>query len=672
MINKQALKRKMPGTFNFIKRQPHLLKLARKVDNYLVERSFHKSRNLGTHYTSEQINQLLIMAKERGLFNYEWYSQQQKRKFSCELEAFEHYLTVSFFSNVDPSPAFDTELYYKCNTDIYLLGENALVHYLTYGINEGRVSPPSSISWHPEPVKSSNESDCTPLKIAMCFHIFYEEFIDYYCNSLVNFPQTVDVFISVANDELAKKAELAFSRCEKVDAIKIKVSPNQGRNFGPLLVEFSTYLERYDLFCHMHSKKSLYSGRVQTQWADYLGEYLLKDHHVIKQVLNHFQSNPKVGIYYPTSFWMMPDWVNHWLKNKPYGKKFADEWGIEINSDFIPYPVGGMFWARPDALRQLLDKEYSYDDFPSEPLPNDGSELHALERMLGLLAEKNDYKQLFYYPKTSCLTVDKGYVTSHYVNNSVSLRNHLERFEHISFDVFDTLVRRRYFAPDYAKLLLGKDLTSLGYFDSEQEFVKLRNEAEFNVRKSKGFSGDVTIFETYDFLANVYGWSSEQAKNYAEKEFYYDLSMIQPKNEIVDLLNELVVGGRQVTIISDTYYTKDQVSLMLAKVGVSCGYELFVSSELGMRKDNGTLWQYVKDLLPKGQLFIHVGDNAVADAQIPGDFGLQNLHILNPIDKWSAAGFANFSDHNFTLNESEILKWGSLVSDFGRFPFLGE
>ena len=102
------------------------------------------------------------------------------------------------------------------------------------------------------------------------------------------------------------------------------------------------------------------------------------------------------------------------------------------------------------------------------------------------------------------------------------------------------------------------------------------------------------------------------------------------------------------------------------------GFELLVSSNLGKRKDNGTLWQHIKESLPAKQSFIHVGDNAVADAQIPGDYGLQNLHILNPLDKWHAGGFNNPFVGDLNLNEAQILKWGPLVSDFGRFPFLGE
>lgn len=672
MINKQFVKARMPALFNFVKQQPFLSRVAKSVDRRLRARAYAKLNTDKKGYSKAEIAFLLNQAKEQGLFNFGWYSTNQCRVFSCEQEAFEDYLTKGAFSCVNPSPAFDTELYYKCNTDIYLQGEQALVHYINHGKAEVRMSPPATPKWHPKAIATTADGEVTQHKIAMCFHVFYGEFIDYYCKALEKFPQFVDVFVSVSSDDLVEKAQQQFAACTKVNQVKVKVVPNHGRNFGPMLVEFAQELQTYELFCHMHSKKSLYSGRAQTQWADYLGEYLLNDQHVVKQVLNHFRDSPKTGIYYPTSFWMMPNWVNHWLKNKPHAQKMAKEWGIELTEDFLAYPAGGMFWARPDALKQLLNKNHQYDDFPAEPLPNDGSELHALERMLGLLAEKNGYQQLFYYPTTGQFTYDDSFILAQYVNTQEGIRNQLSGFDHISFDVFDTLVRRRYFVPDYAKLLLGKSLVAQGLVNDAHEFVTKRNQAEFEVRKAKSFVGDVNIFETYTLLGNQLGWSESQSNQFADQEFAYDLAMIEPKDEMVDIFNELLLKGKRITVASDTYYTQGQVALMLAKVGLSVGYELLVSSELGKRKDNGTMWQHIKASLPEGKTFIHVGDNAVADAQIAGDFGLQNFHILNPLDKWHAAGWAHPFKGELSLNEAQILKWGPLVSDFGRFPFLGE
>ncbi|NVL29483.1 hypothetical protein F2S71_00795 [Pseudomonas syringae pv. actinidiae] len=111
---------------------------------------------------------------------------------------------------------------------------------------------------------------------------------------------------------------------------------------------------------------------------------------------------------------------------------------------------------------------------------------------------------------------------------------------------------------------------------------------------------------------------------------------------------------------------------MLRKAGVTGAYRLLVSSEEQKRKDNGTMWRMVKnDLEHHGATpHIHIGDNVVADCQIPGDFGLTTLHILHPNDKWQALGFPKIRENSPTLNEYEIKKWGRLVSTVGRLPFI--
>lgn len=143
---------------------------------------------------------------------------------------------------------------------------------------------------------------------------------------------------------------------------------------------------------------------------------------------------------------------------------------------------------------------------------------------------------------------------------------------------------------------------------------------------------------------------------------------------MVELFNHLGSAGHKLWVISDTYYTRGQVGLMLKKAGVSVPYRLMVSSAEQKRKDNGTMWHMVKqDLADEGiQRHLHVGDNVVADAQLPGDLGLTTFHILHPMDKWKALGFPDVLQGDDALDETQILKWGKLVSQVGRNPFIGE
>jgi hypothetical protein len=51
-----------------------------------------------------------------------------------------------------------------------------------------------------------------------------------------------------------------------------------------------------------------------------------------------------------------------------------------------------------------------------------------------------------------------------------------------------------------------------------------------------------------------------------------------------------------------------------------------------MRKDRGDYWKREASRFSKDPYFLHVGDNYVSDVQIPGDYGLANLLILNSRD----------------------------------------
>ena len=51
-----------------------------------------------------------------------------------------------------------------------------------------------------------------------------------------------------------------------------------------------------------------------------------------------------------------------------------------------------MFWARSAALVGLFKESLQWEDYPLEPLPDDGTILHAIERLLPLVAIKAGYE----------------------------------------------------------------------------------------------------------------------------------------------------------------------------------------------------------------------------------------------------------------------------------------
>ena len=87
-----------------------------------------------------------------------------------------------------------------------------------------------------------------------------------------------------------------------------------------------------------------------------------------------------------------------WNENREMAQELAERIGIATLPDHFEFPLGTMFWARTAALTPLLELGLSWEDYPPEPLPYDGTILHALERLLPFAVEHAGYE----YATTSC------------------------------------------------------------------------------------------------------------------------------------------------------------------------------------------------------------------------------------------------------------------------------
>lgn len=54
-------------------------------------------------------------------------------------------------------------------------------------------------------------------------------------------------------------------------------------------------------------------------------------------------------------------------------------------------PFGSVFWFRVKALAPLFDHGWKHEDFPPEPLPQDGTISHAIERIYPFVAQGAGY-----------------------------------------------------------------------------------------------------------------------------------------------------------------------------------------------------------------------------------------------------------------------------------------
>lgn len=193
-----------------------------------------------------------------------------------------------------------------------------------------------------------------------------------------------------------------------------------------------------------------------------------------------------------------------------------------------------------------------------------------------------------------------------------------EEYEFISFDVFDTLIYRPFMDPhdlfvlldyEYEKLTKGKTIT---------KFSKLRREAEALVRKElklkKPLFEDITLDEIYHCLIKDYSIDKDIASELKKKEIQFELKYCKARKSAKELFDMAIEVGKKVVIISDMYLPKEIIEQILNKNGYS-GYErLFVSSDLRLSKNHGSLFEFVlKELDCDPSKLLHIGDNWEVD-----------------------------------------------------------
>lgn len=230
------------------------------------------------------------------------------------------------------------------------------------------------------------------LKVAMHIHVFYPELLEEILKKIRINKKLPDIYISTDSTSKLSLIKKIISKFRYNGSIKFIKSKNVGRDLSPFLIFFKHKLSQYDIIGHFHTKKSPHiSNHVSSSWRNFLLSNLIgyKNYSMMDKILSYFLNNPETGIAYPDD----PNEIG-WTQN--YNK--ASKLLLKMKVNDIPlnfnFPVGTMFWARPDAIRQIFNLYDDYSDFDPEPIGIDGSDLHAIERILGIIPDFNNYKTL--------------------------------------------------------------------------------------------------------------------------------------------------------------------------------------------------------------------------------------------------------------------------------------
>ena len=231
-----------------------------------------------------------------------------------------------------------------------------------------------------------------PPSVAVICHLYHPEVGRELRSYLQNLPVPADLFLSTDTAEKADIIRATFSEW-KDGRLEIRVLPNRGRDIAPKLVGFADAHADHDLVLHLHSKKSDHAHFL-APWRGFLFESLLGSKAAVSSILDAFARLPQLGMVAPQHYEAVRRWLG-WNGNYMLALGLARRMGIALSPvRALDFPSGSMFWARPAALRPLLELNLSFDDFPPEGAQVDHTLAHAIERLYFLACERSGHAWL--------------------------------------------------------------------------------------------------------------------------------------------------------------------------------------------------------------------------------------------------------------------------------------
>lgn len=213
-----------------------------------------------------------------------------------------------------------------------------------------------------------------------------------------------------------------------------------------------------------------------------------------------------------------------------------------------------------------------------------------------------------------------------------------ESIKCVSFDVFDTLVKRPFYTPTDLFAFLSRDYRLITNSKTGMEFEKIRILAEQQTRekiaKINPTYQDVTLDEIYETIQEEYNINNEVLEQLKNKEIEYELRFCDRRNSGYELYQLALEMGKKVICTSDMYLSKEVISKILEKNGYTKHEKIYVSSQFRITKSNGELFEYVlNEEKVLGEEIIHIGDNWHSDVQVPKNkYNINAIHLPKALE----------------------------------------
>ncbi|MGQ8873596.1 hypothetical protein [Paenibacillus sp. TSA_86.1] len=244
--------------------------------------------------------------------------------------------------------------------------------------------------------------------------------------------------------------------------------------------------------------------------------------------------------------------------------------------------------------------------------------------------------------------------------NSKLLKEHIDRSDIVSFDLWDTLVMRKVLNP---ALIFSVVEQKMNIVLDDLNFKQLRTEAEQLLLNE----GKVpTLTEIYQLLQKKHSkLSSQVCDQMMELEVLTEMKYSIQRESVVHLLNYAKERGKQIYFLFETTLTAVQVSKLLESCSILDVAEahIVISSEVNKTTQDGSLFAYFNEISGSGKKMF-IGNR---NAHLAKEHNIDAHFLANSYEMFSKSSINHIIDQAITLNDNIIL--GLFASKAFNDPF---
>ncbi len=201
----------------------------------------------------------------------------------------------------------------------------------------------------------------------------------------------------------------------------------------------------------------------------------------------------------------------------------------------------------------------------------------------------------------------------------------IAKYEYISFDVFDTLIKRNIENPTDLFDLVQKIYNQTNK-PLLENFKEKRIEAERKARELSSHK-EPNIDDIYKII------DIDNKKQVKELEIKLEINICQQNKDFYSIYNYAKQSKKKIIITSDMYLRKETLEEILSNANIKYDY-LFLSNDIKLNKHNGKIYPYIlKKLNIKPSQLLHIGDSKRSDYIIPKLYRIKSILIPKKINK---------------------------------------